>query len=76
MHMDTAAVARDVIEIFERHGEWREAEGKRLLKSMSSASDEEKRDIEARTAYQPGKEMVQYWGFVSSPDPAVLPSSC
>lgn len=67
MHMGTAPVARDVIEIFERHGEWREAESRRLLKSMNSASDDKKREFEPRLAYQPGKEMVQYWGFVSTP---------
>lgn len=65
MHMGTAPVARDVIEIFERHGEWRVAEAERLLKSMTATSNEEKKIIRARIAYRPGKEMVQYWGFVS-----------
>lgn len=65
MHMDTAPVARDVIEIFERHGEWREAEAKRLLNSMSLTTEADRSAVEVRTAYQPGQEMVQYWGFVS-----------
>lgn len=63
MHMDTAPVARDIIEIFERHGEWREAEAQRLMKSTDSIEDATKREIAARTAYQSGEEMVQYWGF-------------
>lgn len=63
MHMDTAPVARDIIEIFERHGEWREKEAERLLAS-SKISGAEAWDVRARTAYHPSKEMVQYWGFV------------
>lgn len=64
MHMDTAPVVRDIIEIFERHGEWREAEAKRLLKSETSPPKKERQEMEARTAYRSGEEMVQYWGFV------------
>jgi len=66
MHMNTAPVARDVIEIFERHGEWREAEAKRLLRAMATASEEEKQAVSTRAAFVPGAEMVQYWGFVSA----------
>ncbi|KAK4540432.1 hypothetical protein LTR36_009178 [Oleoguttula mirabilis] len=62
-HMSTAPVARDIVEIFERHGEWREKEGQRLLRSMFKAPSDEKEAIVTRTAYRPGKEMVQYWGI-------------
>ena len=60
--MDTAPVARDIIEIFERHGEWREAEAKRLVKA-NVVPLEVRSDAEQRTRYIPGKEVVQYWGF-------------
>lgn len=66
--MSTAPVARDVIEIFERHGEWREAEARRLLDSATTkVSAEERGEILEGTAHKPGEEMVQYWGFVSPP---------
>lgn len=64
MHMDTAPVARDIIEIFERHGEWREAETKRLLNSIGSLTAEERQQIAGKTAHRRDEEMVQYWGFV------------
>lgn len=61
--MSTAPVARDIIEIFERHGEWREREAHRLLSEGDTIAPSEKQAALARTAYQRGKEMVQYWGF-------------
>ena len=65
-HMSTAPVAKDIIEIFERHGEWREQEAERLLSvpGAASLSEAERDDVVARTSYKPGREMVQYWGFV------------
>jgi pimeloyl-ACP methyl ester carboxylesterase len=58
-HMSTTSVARDIVEIFERHGEWREEEARKLLKS----SDKSEKDLPDHVKYQPGGEMVQYWGF-------------
>lgn len=58
-HMSTTSVARDIVEIFERHGEWREQEARKLLKS----SDVSEEDLPDHVKYQPGEEMVQYWGF-------------
>ena len=64
--MSTAPVARDIIEIFERHGEWREAEAKRLLKTSNGLkSTTEQSEIFQRTLYRRSEEKVQYWGFVS-----------
>lgn len=63
--MDTAPVARDIIEIFERHGEWRQAESERLLSAEARIPETERTAVTARNAYHHGKEMVQYWGFVS-----------
>ncbi|CAD0083415.1 unnamed protein product [Aureobasidium vineae] len=58
-HMSTTSVARDIVEIFERHGEWREQEARRLLTSSGNSES----DLPDHLKYQPGKEMVQYWGF-------------
>ncbi|KEQ90116.1 hypothetical protein M438DRAFT_393894 [Aureobasidium pullulans EXF-150] len=58
-HMSTSNVARDMIEIVERHGEWREQEARRLLKSSGSSDT----NLLSRVEYQPGKEMVQFWGI-------------
>jgi len=60
--MNTAPVARDIVEIFERHGEWRDVEAKRIL---AEAPPRDQSAVLTRTAYTPGAEMVQYWGFVS-----------
>jgi pimeloyl-ACP methyl ester carboxylesterase len=61
--MSTAAVARDVIEIFERHGEWREQEASRLISSRSDLTAQEQDSVRERTAWRKGSELVQYWGF-------------
>lgn len=62
--MSTAPVARDIVEIFERHGEWRQAEVQRLLQeSRKDLSAKEKVRILNRTAHDVGKEAVQYWGI-------------
>ncbi|KAI7682811.1 hypothetical protein KC319_g806, partial [Hortaea werneckii] len=62
-HMSTASVARDIVEIFERHGEWRANEATRILRLDTRLSENEQQLIKNRTAYIPGGEMVQYWGF-------------
>jgi pimeloyl-ACP methyl ester carboxylesterase len=56
-YMSTTNVARDIVEISERHGEWREREALKLLKSSRKSS------LPDHVKYQPGEEMVQYWGF-------------
>ncbi|QIW97717.1 hypothetical protein AMS68_003235 [Peltaster fructicola] len=62
-HMSSAPVARDVVEVFERHGEWRAAEAQRLLESATIFTSEEQAAIRQRTAYKKGAELVHYWGF-------------
>ena len=61
-HMNTVPVARDVIEIIERHGQWRQTEAQRMLQSVA-ASNSHAEAIAKRTAWTAGREMVQYWGF-------------
>lgn len=58
-YMSTTSVARDIVEIVERHGEWREQEARRLL----SAADKSERNLPDHVRYRPGEEMIQYWGF-------------
>ncbi|KAF2767835.1 hypothetical protein EJ03DRAFT_328854 [Teratosphaeria nubilosa] len=62
-HVSTAPVARDIIEIFERHGEWREKEVQHQISRDRLLTAADKQGIIQRTAYHPGKEMIQYWGF-------------
>lgn len=70
-HMATASVARDIVEIFERHGEWREKEARALLGQtvgviaggqMVMEDGHDTRVLE-RVKYRPGEERIQYWGF-------------
>ena len=64
--ISTPYVVEDMIEIVERHGEWREAEAKRILsarpKGCKSADAEDKQTLE-RVKWRRGQEKVQYWGF-------------
>ncbi|MCJ1474471.1 hypothetical protein MMC13_003129 [Lambiella insularis] len=61
-YVSTANVVRDMVEIIERHGEWREKEARALL--SRSCQDEEKVDkVLARSAWRKGEEPLQYWGF-------------
>lgn len=58
-HMSTTSVARDIVEIFERHGQWREREARKLRSSFGQSES----DLPDHVRYQPGQEMIQYWGF-------------
>ncbi|KAK5114140.1 hypothetical protein LTR62_002710 [Meristemomyces frigidus] len=62
-HMSTAPVARDIVEIFERHGEWREQEAKNLLSEQTTLNTAEKTEVLRRTAWRKNQEKLQYWGF-------------
>ena len=52
-HMATASVARDIVEIFERHGEWREEEARRLVAETNQVAPPSESDetILSRTAW-------------------------
>lgn len=71
-HMNTAPVVADMVQIIERHGEWRSKQAKIWVDSPSwtqSTADLEfghpysRESILERTAYEKGKEKLQYWGF-------------
>ncbi|KAI5369652.1 Putative peptidase S33 tripeptidyl aminopeptidase-like, alpha/Beta hydrolase [Septoria linicola] len=53
-YVSTAYVARDMLELVEKHGEWREAEAGRLSGSMG---------VLEKLKYRPGEEKIMYWGF-------------
>lgn len=57
----TAYVARDILEIVERNGEWREKEATRL--SNAHSQEFQKLHDQGLTSYKPGQEKLLYWGF-------------
>ncbi|KAK4990174.1 hypothetical protein LTR50_002648 [Elasticomyces elasticus] len=62
MYVSTASSARDMLEIVEQHGEWREREAIRLYQD---GRDElaGRSDVPEELRYKPGEEKIQYWGF-------------
>ena len=73
-YVSTASVARDMLELVERHGEWREKEAKRLLQQqgrcLSSSSAEltgETLDVLKALKYKRGEEKINYWVSISNP---------
>ena len=69
-HMGTTATVRDMIEIAELHGKWREAQAETWLENDSrvrnavSRSDSFSHDaIGKRTKWHQGNEIIQYWGI-------------
>ncbi|MCJ1444099.1 MAG: hypothetical protein MMC23_004599 [Stictis urceolatum] len=56
----TAFVVRDMVEIIEAHGRWREARAFNLLQGRF---DDEAKAAWNRTRWTPGEEMLNYWGI-------------
>lgn len=64
----TASVARDMVELIERHGEWKEFEARRLISQEAAARNRKTGlyqlpGLPQHLAYKPGEEKLQYWGF-------------
>lgn len=59
-HLNTPPVARDVLEIVERHGEWREKEAQRQYNSRQE--DDFDQSMLTRTKWRRGQEKLIYWG--------------
>lgn len=62
-HMNTAPVARDMLEIIERHAEWREKQGQaqQALHDIAQGHDPEQH-IATRTRWNRNREPLLYWG--------------
>ncbi len=66
-YASTASVARDMVEIVERHGEWREKEAERLMSEGRTSPGRQfsKSAVEVPEVlkHHVGKEKLNYWGF-------------
>ncbi|KAF3392593.1 Tripeptidyl aminopeptidase [Penicillium rolfsii] len=62
-YVSTTLVARDMITIIERHGEWREKQGQRAQKAYDlEHGPDVSRAILRRTQWHVGREPLLYWG--------------
>ncbi|MCJ1313464.1 hypothetical protein MMC25_007142 [Agyrium rufum] len=59
-YVSTPVVVRDMVEIIERHAEWREQQA---VAELGARDDEFAKAISARLAWSKGEEKLQYWGF-------------
>ena len=59
-HLNTSPVVADMVEVIERHGEWRE---KQALASLLPSSDSYAAAVKARTKWRKGEEKLLYWGL-------------
>lgn len=61
--MNTTPTVADMIEIIERHGEWREHEASIMLSNKPALSEAQRESIHNATRWKQGEELLQYWGF-------------
>lgn len=73
-HMNTPVVVADMVEIIERHAEWRSKEAESLLESkqgqVSTAGKvgshtDSRESVLTRTQWRKGEEKLNYWGYVN-----------
>lgn len=60
-YVSTASAARDMLEIVERHGEWREKEAKRILGAEGHCYGSARADVLETLEYKAGEERINYW---------------
>lgn len=59
-HMNTSPVVADMVEVLERHGQWRE---KQALASIKGSNEKYVKSIKEKTKWMKGEEKLQYWGL-------------
>ncbi|OCK77690.1 hypothetical protein K432DRAFT_427806 [Lepidopterella palustris CBS 459.81] len=66
--LTTASVARDMLELIEKHAEWKSHEAHRII--YTEAAERSRKSglcrypgIPSRFDYKPNEEKLQYWGF-------------
>jgi hypothetical protein len=63
-NVNTAQVVRDVVEIIERHGEWREIAAEKIVRQAGLPGGEtEKAIVMEKARWKKNQEILQYWGF-------------
>lgn len=62
-HVNTSPVARDMLEITERHADWREKQGIKQQKISDTLTGYDRNQtIAKRTVWNRGQEKILYWG--------------
>lgn len=61
--MNTTPHIADIIEMIERHGEWRERETETILASNSVLSEAQRKDVRDTNRWKKDAEPLQFWGF-------------
>ena len=59
-HMNTSPLVADIIEVLERHGQWREREA---LSSIDRSNQQSASLTRERTKWRKGEEKLLYWGL-------------
>lgn len=59
-HMNTSPVVADMVEVLERHGQWREKQSKA---SIGQSSEHHASVVKEKTKWQKGEERLLYWGL-------------
>ena len=66
-HMNTAPFIRDIVEIIEQHGKWRQEEAERTLARSEEHSThiqgQRPADVTTKTKWRKGEEQLLYWGL-------------
>ncbi|RDW68933.1 putative proteinase [Aspergillus mulundensis] len=61
-HTNTPPVARDMLEIIERHGEWRQKQGLEAQQQHKANDLAAQQSILSKTRWHRGQEKLLYWG--------------
>ena len=66
-HMNTASFIRDIVEVIEQHGKWRQEEAQRTLAQVEDKPADKQAQMAAnvtsRTQWRKGEEQLLYWGL-------------